>query len=227
MPRPGHREFGDICLLELRGLSVHHRDVRYRPDVHHRRSLRLPTYDYRENGAYFVTICTHERQCILDNDPFRHLLARAWAATVGTSIAPGDGEFVIMPNHVHGMVWLDGGASGARHQAASGDHDSIDDQSVIGESSALPPASPLRRFTAPASGSLGAIVASFKSLTARCINRARGTPGAPVWQRNYYEHIIREEGDLLRIFEYIRDNPAKWAEDPYNPANQIQQTHPR
>ncbi|MGH2349632.1 MAG: transposase [bacterium] len=65
---------------------------------------------------------------------------------------------------------------------------------------------------------------SFKSLTTRCINRARNTPAARVWQRNYYEHIIRSDTDLLRIREYIRDNPAKWNEDPDNPANAQSQT---
>ncbi len=80
-------------------------------------------------------------------------------------------------------------------------------------------ASPLRSATAPPSGSLGAIVGSFKAATAKRINNMRGSPGAPVWQRNYYEHIIRDEGDLARIRQYIRDNPARWDEDEENPMN--------
>jgi REP-associated tyrosine transposase len=63
------------------------------------------------------------------------------------------------------------------------------------------------------------IVGSFKSVTARCINRARNTPGAAAWQRNYYERIIRDEEELLRVREYIRDNPRLWDEDPENPLN--------
>ena len=70
-------------------------------------------------------------------------------------------------------------------------------------------------------GSLGALVASFKTRAAIAINALRNTPGAPVWQRNYYEHIIRGDADLLRVREYIRDNPAKWAEDSENPANLV------
>jgi REP-associated tyrosine transposase len=66
-------------------------------------------------------------------------------------------------------------------------------------------------------GSLGALIASFKTHGAIPINRLRSTPGTPVWQRNYYEHVIRSEDDLLRVREYIRDNPAKWDEDPENP----------
>lgn len=68
-------------------------------------------------------------------------------------------------------------------------------------------------------GSLGAIVLQFKSAAAKRINEMRKSPGAPVWQRNYYERVVRNEEDLMRIREYIFDNPRKWAEDPDNPAN--------
>lgn len=124
---------------------------------------------------------------------------------------------MVMPNHVHGVVSIDGGVPGARHRNASGNHEDNHDEDRLGGSNAVPNASPLRGFIASAPGSLGSVIGSFKSLTARCINRARNTHGSPVWQRNYYEHIIRDEADLLRIREYIRDNPAKWAEDPDNP----------
>jgi len=70
-----------------------------------------------------------------------------------------------------------------------------------------------------AGGSLGAVVRAFKSATTRRVNAIRNTPGAPVWQRNYYEHVIRHDRDIARIRQCIRDNPAKWADDPDNPAN--------
>jgi REP element-mobilizing transposase RayT len=66
-------------------------------------------------------------------------------------------------------------------------------------------------------GSIGAVIGQFKSLTAKRINEIRGTPGTRVWQRNYYEHIIRDEASLDRIRQYILDNPARWASDPENP----------
>jgi REP element-mobilizing transposase RayT len=69
----------------------------------------------------------------------------------------------------------------------------------------------------PASGSLGAIVGNFKSVTARRINRIRKSAGTPVWQRNYYERVIRNEREWNAIRQYIRDNPAHWAEDRENP----------
>jgi REP element-mobilizing transposase RayT len=193
--------------------------MRYDPQKHHRRSVRLPTFDYSEPGAYFVTICTYGRECILDSDAFRNLLRKAWSSIVGGSVGPDDGEFVVMPNHVHGVVWLDGKVSGARHQTISANRRCVLDEDCLGGANVVPDASPLRIFAGAAPGSLGAIVGVLKSLTARCINRARKTPGAPVWQRNYYEHIIRGERDLLRVLEYIRDNPARWHEDPDNPDN--------
>ncbi|MEM6528407.1 MAG: transposase, partial [Chloroflexota bacterium] len=82
-------------------------------------------------------------------------------------------------------------------------------------------ASPLRRrsFVAPASGELGNIVGTFKSMSARRINKTLDTQGAPVWQRNYYERVIRDSTELDRIRAYIMNNPAKWAEDKHNPVN--------
>jgi putative transposase len=197
--------------------------MRYDRETHHRRSVRLASWDYGDAGAYFVTICTSGRECIFDNEAFRKLAEKAWSSIVGGSVVPEDGYFVVMPNHVHGVVWLDGETSGARHQTALVKHDAERGKARRDQSNGGPHASPLRiesePLVAPGPGSLGIIVGSYKSLTARCINRARNTPGAPVWQRNYYERIIRGEEELLRIREYIRDNPWLWAEDPENPIN--------
>jgi putative transposase len=80
-------------------------------------------------------------------------------------------------------------------------------------------ASPLRqRPNGTQPGSLSAIVQNFKSISTRKMNATRGTPGMPVWQRGYYEHIIRTEGELMAIREYVLDNPARWNEDENNPA---------
>ena len=84
--------------------------------------------------------------------------------------------------------------------------------------SSLPPNSPQPPRGSP-SGSLGAIIGSFKSAVTRQINVRRGTPGTPAWQRNYYEHIIRDDDDYVRIAAYIVNNPRRWAEDQENPAN--------
>ena len=81
-------------------------------------------------------------------------------------------------------------------------------------------ASPLQRPAGPSKRSIGAIVGSYKSAVSKRINALRGTPGVSVWQRNYYEHVIRNESTLNRIRQYIADTPARWVEDPENPARQ-------
>ncbi|MFN2242849.1 MAG: transposase [Anaerolineae bacterium] len=104
-----------------------------------------------------------------------------------------------MPNHLHGILVITD-VVGAQHAAPL-------------SSAPLP-----SRRTNVRPGSLGAIVRSFKSAVTRRINRMRGTPGTPVWQRNYCEHIIRNDAAMVRIREYTQHNPARWAEDRLHPA---------
>ncbi len=101
-------------------------------------------------------------------------------------------EFVVMPNHIHGIVWI------------------VDPVGATGRS-------PLQTSHGPAPRSLGAFIAGFKSAVTRRINALRGTPGAPVWQRNYYEHIIRTDRALEAIRRYIQANPHRWHLHRYNP----------
>jgi len=121
-------------------------------------------------------------------------------------------EFVVMPNHFHGIIVI-------RHDDCRGEVASpiavspipkTKQRGDIPEGGETPP---LRRRT------LGQIVGYFKYQSAKQINHIRNTPGVPVWQRNYYEHIIRSEEEMDRIRTYIIENPAKWAEDEDNPAN--------
>jgi REP element-mobilizing transposase RayT len=193
--------------------------------MHHRRSIRLATYDYSEPGAYFVTICTHGRECILDDPRIRRTVELAWRSIGRYCRRATPGDFVVMPNHIHGIVWLtraDAVTVGAQHTPITERHHGEEPPLLPEQPSDDARAAPLRgmaiaRRVEP--GSLAAIVRAFKSNTTKRINAIRNTPGAPVWQRNYYEHIIRSEDDLLRVREYIRDNPAKWTDDPENPAN--------
>ncbi|WP_216641408.1 transposase [Thermus scotoductus] len=97
-------------------------------------------------------------------------------------------EFVVMPNHIHGMIWIVDDVGATRRVAPTKTN---------------PPAG-------PAPGSIGAIVGAFKSAVTRRINQRRGTPGVRVWQRNYYEHIIRHERALNAIRRYIAENPLRW-----------------
>lgn len=188
----------------------------YKRDVHRRRSVRLPAWDYREQGAYFVTICTHERELVFQDASLRLIATEVWRDVAWTDDRTRD-EFVVMPNHVHGIIWLLGAnVVGAQQpevpmteQYSGSVHDSL---------ARSPVAAPLRhldlgRRVEP--GSLSAIVRTFKAATAKRINNVRGTPGAPVWQRNYYERVVRDDDELERVREYILDNPRGWAEDKY------------
>jgi len=181
--------------------------ARYDPQKYHRRSIRLPGFDYARPGAYFVTICTYERECILGQikdgiiipSEYGRVVESRWHALPRHFPHVRLDAFVIMPNHVHGIIVLADSPSRPR--------------SGRGEAFAAN-ASPLQG-TQP--GSLGAIVQNFKSVTTRQINQMRGTPGMPLWQRNYYEHVIRNEDELNQIHTYIIENPRRWEWDENHP----------
>ena len=133
-------------------------------------------------------------------------------------------EFVVMPNHIHAIILIStrdrAGVPGvgAQHPPQPEIIPPTKDGSLERSPADTPCAAPLQpRRIQPAS--LGAVVRAFKSASTKRINAIRNKPRAPGWQRNYYEHIIRGEDDLNRIRRYIRDNPAKWANDQDNPAN--------
>jgi len=172
--------------------------MRFDPERRHRRSIRLKGYDYSQPGAYFITICTQDRACLFGDvmggemrlNEYGHIV---WRCLEEIPLHFPHAEldaFVVMPNHVHGIVIL------------------TVQNGVFGK---------MEQFGKPVPGSIPTIVRSFKSATTRHINALRGTPGAPVWQRNYYEHIIRNEESLNRIREYIVTNPMRWALDRENP----------
>jgi len=160
--------------------------VRYDPAVSHRRSLRLSSYDYSQAGAYFVTVCTWNRELLLESKAVRDAVQVAWEALPPRFPDGALDAFVVMPNHVHGIIALQG-------------------RGIVGAQQAGAP-------------TLGKVVRAFKSLSAIEANRILGRGGA-FWQRNYYEHVMRDEKDLDRVRRYIQENPLKWAEDPDNPAN--------
>jgi putative transposase len=175
----------------------------FNSEKHCRRSIRLPGYDYSQPGAYFVTICTQDRAYLFGEvvngemrlNKYGQIVDDAWNDLSNHYAGLILDAFVIMPNHVHGVIVLTG--------------DPIWD-GLVG--AGLKPA-PTHTKHVP----LSEIVRAFKTFSARRINQCRGTPGAPVWQRNYYEHIIRNEESLNRIREYILQNPLRWHLDRENP----------
>ncbi len=178
----------------------------YDPERHHRRSIRLPGYDYSQPGAYFVTVCTHDGEPlfgqvidgIMQPNRFGRIVHVCWSNLPRHYPHVALDEFVVMPTHAHMVIVL------------------ADDPSQAVPTAGYTPTGD--RPPAPTRHGLPEIVRGFKTSSAHRINASRGTPGVPVWQRNYYEHIIRNDRTLQAIRQYIRDNPLRWHLDRYNPA---------
>ena len=167
--------------------------VGYDPRIHHRRSIRLAGYDYSHAGACFVTICTHNRALSLQAEPVREVVRLAWCGLSARFPIVALDEFVIMPNHVHAIIILvDAAIRGAASSAPTG--------------------------MGGGATTLGNVVRAFKSISAIEANKILGQSNRPFWQRNYYEHIIRDEEELSVLRQYIRDNPGNWLDDPDNPS---------
>lgn len=175
--------------------------MKYDPDKHHRRSIRLKGFDYSQEGAYFVTVVTQDRACVFGeivdgkmelNEPGR-MVQTVWDELPNHYPGVEADAFVVMPNHVHGIIMV-----GAQFIAPSDGFD-VTNQGVMNH--------------AP---TLGNIVRAYKAASTRLIRQA----GAPdfAWQRNYYEHVVRDEKSLNRIRQYILDNPIRWEFDRENPA---------
>ncbi len=172
-----------------------------------RRSIRLKEYDYSQAGAYFITICTQNRELLLNDIVTRIMVQKWWDSLPARFPDVQTDIFIIMPNHIHGIISI-ALSSGQTHGFAptkSGE--------LIG--------SPLRKLT------LGKIVQWFKTMTTNeYIKSVRTRSIKPfqekLWQRNYYEHVIRNEHDLDSVRKYIVDNQFKWEEDEYNPMNLAQ-----
>jgi len=181
--------------------------------VYHRRSIRLKGYDYTQAGAYFVTLVSRHRECIFGEveedqvhlNPIGIIIEASWKNLEHNFPIILD-KWVIMPNHFHGIIFLDPNRTG----------EALANRRMNRSESKMANASPQRPIGTQ-SGSLGAIIQNFKSISTRKLNKARSTPGIPIWQRNYYEHIIRDEDELNRVRQYILDNPLKWALDQENP----------
>lgn len=171
----------------------------YDPERHHRRSIRLAGRDYAASGAYFVTICTYDRELLfghvtggeMHRNTLGNIVAGEWMNTERIRPNVRLDAWVVMPNHLHGIIILRA-TSQPRNRATRGS-------------------------LASPSQTIGAIVRGFKAAATRQVNAYRNWPGVTVWQRNYYEHIIRDEHELDRIRRYIATNPTRWEEDSLNP----------
>ena len=179
--------------------------MKYDTNKHHRRSIRLSGYDYSQPGSYFVTICTHQRQCMFGDivdgqmhlNSYGEIVADEWQKS---SVIRQEIEldvWVVMPNHFHGIVIINDVGTNSDHVGANG-------------------RSPLPRMK---SKSLSSLMAGFKSSVTKKINILRDSPGTRLWQRNYYEHIIRNQSAMDKIRHYIVNNPLSWDLDQLHPHN--------
>ena len=154
----------------------------YNPKIHHRRSIRLQRYDYKKEGAYFVTICTFQKQNLfgeINNGEMQlnvigQIVSAIWEKIPCHFSNVELDEFILMPDHLHGII-------------------------VITE---------LDENTS----SLPTIIQNFKSISSRKINRINKNSGISIWQRNYYERIVKCEQELQNLREYIQNNPVKWTD---------------
>ena len=173
----------------------------YDPGKHHRRSIRLRGYDYSQAGAYFITVCTQNRGCLfgeIADDEMRlndagRIVEQCWSEIPAHFPHVELDTFIVMPNHIHGVLVI------------------IDD---VGAKNFSP--LPLnKRMPRGTSKTIGSVVRGFKIGVAKWFRQ--NTDIYTVWQRNYYEHIIRNDESLNRIREYIVNNPLQWELDRENP----------
>ncbi len=181
--------------------------MKYNPDIHKRRSLRFKNYDYAEQGAYFVTICTKNRECLFGDavngemvlNAAGDMVRKVWDELHVNYQGIETDQFIIMPNHVHGIVLLNTGPAHNR-------------RGLINQT----PTSMKWIMMKNPDQILGKIIRHFKAKSSKQI-RDRGLNHFQ-WQRNYHDRIIRNEKELINIREYIRNNPQRWDRDTENPA---------
>jgi putative transposase len=194
--------------------------MKYNPDIHHRRSIRLKNYDYSQAGLYFVTICAYQRQLLFGQiydgkmqlNDYGIVTKNTWFDLINHISNIELHEFVVMPNHVHGIIQIVGAGS----KPALHEHN-LSNGTLRDIGAGLEPArtEPTTTESEKMEKNLSEIVRQFKTFSARKINHIRNLKGTPVWQRNYHEHIIRNETAYLKIAEYVQTNPQKWHDDCY------------
>ena len=193
----------------------------YNPTIHHRRTISLKDYDYSQAGLYFVTICVQNHSCLFGEIPDNEMILndmgktveKCWLEIVQHYPDVVLHEYAVMPNHVHGIIELahnenDVPSVRAKNFSPFGNNMQTpignDMQSgIIGakDFSPLPPPRGTSR-------TIGAIVRGFKIGVTKQL-------GFPVWQRNYWEHIIRNEQSYQNIANYIINNPMNWTNDKF------------
>jgi len=176
--------------------------MRFNPDIHRRHSIRLGGYDYASPGIYFVTICTAARRCCFDDPALRTIAEQQWRSLEHRFDHVTLDTWIVMPNHIHGLIQLD------RPAAATSGPPATHDTGLTRSPTSL------RINVVP--GSLGAIMRAYKAAVSRRAARLKDPPELPIWQRGYWERVVRNQAELDAIRRYIATNPQRWAEDHDN-----------
>ena len=195
--------------------------MKYNREKHNRRSIRLKEFDYSQPGAYFLTICAHGGNCIFGDivdgkihlNKYGRIVENEWLRSPEIREEIELDMYQVMPNHFHTIVTIVG-ANGVRRRRNC--------RNSKGERR-----SPLQNERKINSESLSSLIYGFKSSTTSKIKKLPINPGVPIWQRNYFEHIIGNDKELYQIREYIINNPLKWELDEEHPQNWITKTDRR
>ena len=204
--------------------------MKSKPSQLRRHAAPLRDYDYGQTGGYFVTICVQDQKCLFGKITDRQMrlneigkiALECWNRISQHFFAAELDLCVVMPNHIHGIIVLGTGGAQCPHPPTRpqpnrrGEVSSPAPQNHTGSTTAV---SLLNRRSKISSPTLGQVVAYFKYQSTKHINQHRDMPGTRIWQRNYYDHVIRDDIDLQRIREYITHNPAQWELDQLYPDN--------
>ena len=201
--------------------------MKYDPKKHNRRSIRLKNYDYSKSGAYFITICTKNRQCLFGeivngemilNDGGK-IVEKCWIDIPEHFPNAILDEFIIMPNHIHGIIILNeldfdnvGANMGANVVVDIGANMVVDIGANMMVDVGAKNFSPLQNERPHGTTrTIGSIIRGFKIGVTKWFRQNSNIH--TVWQRNYYDHIIRNEIELIKIRKYIINNPRNWTND--------------
>ena len=200
---PGARHASPLA-MKLQHSMSRGKQSTFDPQKHNRQSIRLRGYDYTQAGAYYVTMVTYQRECLFGEivegemrlNELGQIADECWRAIPDHFDHVELGAYVVMPNHVHGIILIKEANADVGAQQVGATHESP-------------------QPCGPIPGSLGAIIGSYKSAVSRCIGQEYDIAG--IWQRNYHDRIIRNRRELDAIWCYIEANPANWDEDKENP----------
>ncbi|MEN8122777.1 MAG: transposase [Bacteroidota bacterium] len=211
--------------------------MKYNPNIHNRKSIRLKGYDYSKAGLYFITICVQNRACLFGNitngkmnlNDAGVMVENEWVALPKRFQNIKLHEYIVMPNHFHAILEIvpKNKNTSTQNENIVGPTLVVDPNNKKGHPNGQPQGMPQQETNLdipPRKKTLGDMVGAFQSITT--VEYIRGVKNnnwqrfdKKLWQRNYWEHIIRNEPEYYRIANYIRENPDKWDKDKLKPDN--------